>query len=167
MIHEHEVFDAVRRGYTEFENATSTDIIDYFNSIDSESLAGHVNNIKGILFEQEYVDSLEAQGITAELFGTTNHPGTDIHMLGDNGDIVELQLKATDSISYVNNAIADDPETAFVITSEVASQFDPNLVIDSGIENAALESAVSDTLMDEAVNPISPLSVIGWFFGIF
>ncbi|WP_411360144.1 hypothetical protein [Pseudidiomarina sp. YC-516-91] len=167
MIHEHEVFDAVRRGYTEFENASSTDIIDYFESLDDESLIGHVSNIKGILFEQEYVDNLESQGITAELFGATNHPGTDVQMLGDNGDIVELQLKATDSVSYINDAIADDPETAFVVTSEVASQFDPNLIIDSGIENAALESAVSETLMDEAVNPVSPLSVIGWVLGIF
>lgn len=167
MIHEHEVFDAVRRGYTEFENASSTDIIDYFESLDDESLIGHVSNIKGILFEQEYIDSLATQGVDAELFGATNHPGTDVQVLSDDGDIVELQLKATDSVSYVNNAIADDPETAFVVTSEVASQFDPNLVIDSGIENAALESAVSETLIDEVVNPISPLSVIGWFFGIF
>ena len=51
----------------------------------------------------------------------------------------------------------------FVVTSEVALQLDSELVIDSGIENAVLDQAVSDTLFSEAV---SPFSALGWLFGL-
>jgi len=39
-------------------------------------------------------------------------------------------------------------------------------VIDSGIEDAALEQAVSETVLEEAVIPVRPLQVIGWMFGL-
>jgi hypothetical protein len=35
-------------------------------------------------------------------------------------------------------------------------------VIDSGISDTVLEEAIGDVIM-----PISPLSVVGWFFGVF
>ena len=166
MISESEVFDAVRRGYNEFNTASSSEILDYFSEIDEGSVAGHLSHIKGILFEQEYVDQLASQGIQAEVFEATNHPVTDIAIFED-GDIVsELQLKATDSVSYVSSAIEDYPDVTFVITSEAAYGFDSDMVIDSGISDAALEQAVSETLLDEVVNPVSPISILGWFFGL-
>lgn len=166
MITELEVFDAVRRGYLEFETASNTEILDYFSTIDAESAAGHASHIKGILFEQEYVDLLATQGVEAQVFEATNHPVTDITIFEDGDVVVELQLKATDSASYINSSIAEYPEMDFVVTSEVASSFDSDMVMDSGIENAALEQAVGDTLMDEAVNPLSPFSVLGWLVGL-
>ena len=46
-----EVFEAIRRGYNDLENATDDEIIDYFENSSSEELTGHISNIKGILFE--------------------------------------------------------------------------------------------------------------------
>jgi len=166
MITELEVFEAVRRGYLEFETASNTEILDYFSAIDEGSVAGHASHIKGILFEQEYVDLLVTQGVEAQIFEATNHPVTDISIWEEGDVVVELQLKATESASYVNAAIEEYPEVEFVVTSEVAVGFDSDMVMDSGIENAALEQAVGDTLMDEVINPLSPFSVIGWFIGL-
>ena len=85
----------------------------------------------------------------------------------DGDEIVhELQLKATDSSSYINATLEEHPDIEIVATTEVASGFDADLVTDSGIEDAALEQAVTDTLFDEVVNPISPISVIGWLVGL-
>jgi hypothetical protein len=166
MINSAEVFDAVRRGYVEFESASNEEIVSYFDGIDDESVGGHANNIKGILFEQEYADNLLAQGIDAELFSETNHPITDL-AIWDDGELVnELQLKATDSISYIQATISDNPDITIVATSEVASNFDSETVIDAGIENVALEDAVSETLFDEAINPLSKTSILGWIFGL-
>jgi len=165
VITEPDVFEAVRRGYSELESTSNAEIINYFSSIDESSVAGHVSHIKGILFEQEYVELLAAQGIEAQVFDATNHPVTDISILEDGEVVNELQLKATDSVSYVSSAIEEYPDIDFVVTSEVASSFDPDFVVDSGIENAVLDQVVSETLF-EVVNPISPLSVIGWLFGL-
>jgi hypothetical protein len=166
MITEVEVFEAVRRGYLEFETASNTEILDYFSAIDEGFVAGHASHIKGILFEQEYVDLLAVQGVESQIFEATNHPITDIAVF-DGGDIAnELQLKATDSVSYLSAAVQENPDVGFVVTSEVATGVDSDMVMDSGIEDAVLEQAVSDTLLDEVINPFSPFSGVGLLFGL-
>lgn len=163
MLEKQLVFDSVRRGYLDLQAATNSEIIDYFSAIEPESVAGHASHIKGILFEQVYVDVLATQGIEAQIFEATNHPITDLAILQDGNVINELQLKATDSFSYVSAAIENHPDVAFVVTSEIALQLDSELVTDSGIENAMLDQVIGDTLFSETV---SPFSVIGWLFGL-
>jgi DNA-binding NarL/FixJ family response regulator len=166
MINSEQVFDTVRRGYNDFEQASNEDILSYFEDVDPDAMIGHVSNIKGILFEQLYVDKLAEQGIHAEVFEATNHPVVDIAIFDDGEVVNELQLKATDSVSYINVTLEEHPDIAIVATSEVAAHFDSEMVIDSGISDAVLEDAVTETLLDEVVNPVSPLSVLGWFFGL-
>ena len=161
-----DVFDAVRRGYRELESASRHEITAYFDAIETTDILGHSNHIKGILFEQEYVDALETSGIAASLFEATNHPGTDVMLFGGIDGTTEIQLKATDSVSYVTGAMEEDPEIVFAVTSEVAAQIGADVVIDAGIENAALESAVADTLFEEAVSPFGALSLFRLLIGL-
>jgi len=160
------VFESVRRGYSELEAASNADIIDYFAEIDESSMVGHVSNIKGILFEKLYVEQLAEQGIEASIFEATNHPVVDVAIYDDGEVVNELQLKATDSVSYINDTIEKHPDVGIVATSEVADRIDSPMVIDSGIEDAALEEAVISTLVENTVNPVSPISVLGWLFGL-
>ena len=166
MIDASEVFEAVRRGYNQLEFASADEIADYFTDVEAKSVLGHVSNIKGILFEQEYMDTLAEQGISAQLFESTNPPLTDISILDPDGSINEIQLKATDSSSYINATVTDNPDIDVVTTSEVFGNIDHEGVIDSGISNSDLGDAVVETLFEDAVNPISPLSAIGWLLGL-
>ena len=166
MLNSNDVFDSVRRGYNELEHTSNADILNYFDDVDTDSMPGHVSHIKGILFEQQYVEHLATQGIDAEIFAATNHPVTDISIIEDGEVMNELQLKATDSVSYINATLDAHPDVAIVTTTEVATSFDNPMVIDSGIEDAVLESTVLETLTDDLVNPVSPLSVISWMFGL-
>ena len=161
-----DVFDAVRRGYDDLEFASEAEITAYFERVEPETVLGHSNHIKGILFEQEYVEVLGETGIEASLFDTTNHPGTDILVFGGIEGETEIQLKATDSINYVTRAMEEDPEITFAVTSEVAARIDSDLVIDTEIENAALESTVSETLFEESISPIGALSLVRFLIGI-
>ena len=160
-----DVFDAVRRGYTELETSSNEEIIAYFDSVDEESIAGHVSNIKGIYFEQVYVESLEEQGISASLFEETNHPVVDIS-IDDDELYGDFQLKATDSVSYINDTLETNPDVPVIATSEVAANFDSEMVIDSGISNEALESEVVSEVIGESINPIGIGSIIGLFCGL-
>jgi len=162
----HAVFDSVRRGYSELEVASNADIIDYFSVISADSMVGHVSNIKGILFEKLYVEQLAEQGIEASIFEATNHPVVDVAIYDDGEVVNELQLKATDSVSYINDTLEKHPDVEIVATSEVADRIDSSMVINSGIEDAALEEAVLSTLLENAVNPVSPISILGWLFGL-
>lgn len=159
------VFDSVRRGYNELEESSNSEILDYFQDLDTSVMDGHISNIKGILFEQVYTEQLLEQGVQAEMFDLVNHPDVDIAIFEGEEIVSELQLKATDSVSYVNEAFTESVD-GVVVTTEVASQIGSDMVIDSGIENALLERAVTETLVEEAVNPLSPISVLGWFFGL-
>lgn len=175
------VFSAVRRGYNELSEASDSEIIDYFQAIDEDSMTGHLSNIKGIVFEEVYVDQLRSDGVDAYLFEETNHPLTDIFVYGD--DVEEFQLKATDSVSYINDTLESLDDTSIVVTSEVASHFDDPRIIDSGISNQELTESVTTALFDgsdvvsdtgidattdsvlDGISPI-PISPIGILFGL-
>lgn len=166
MVNPELVFDSVRRGYNELEYASNDDIVAYFDAVDPDAIGGHISNVKGILFEQMYVEQLANQGIEASVFEATNHPDVDVAIFNDGELTAELQLKATDSVSYINTTLAENPDVAIVATSEVAAHFDSEMVIDSGISDALLEEGVAETLFDDALNPVSPLSVLGWLIGL-
>lgn len=167
MLNPDLVFDSVRRGYNALEQSSNEDIIRYFDELDADAVLGHVNNIKGILFEQVYVEQLAEQGIQAGVYDLTNHPGSDVFVLEDGGIAYELQMKATDSVSYINSALLENPDVAIVATSEVASVAASDMVINSGIENTVLEETVAEALFEEVVSPVGLGSIIGLFFGLF
>jgi len=159
MIEPNEVFDSIRRGYTDLNTSSNEEIFDYFQTVDEESMQGHISNIKGILFEQEYVQNLEDMGVHTSIFEATNHPVTDISIFDDNGDVInELQLKATDNVSYINETLIENPDISIVATTEVANSINNDMVIDSGIENAVLENSVIEVL-----SPI-PVTTTGFAF---
>ncbi|WP_347917125.1 hypothetical protein [Paracoccus marcusii] len=166
MIEEARVFDAVRRGYNELGSSSPEEIISYFANIDVNAALGHVNHIKGILFEEVYAAHLTEQGFEAALFEATNHPLADIAIYEGGLFAGELQLKATDSASYVAATLQENPDVSVVVTSEVAARFDPALVTDSGIENAVLEEVVQNSIFEEAVSPVGAFTLIRWFIGL-
>lgn len=190
MIAQSSVFDAVRRGYNELELVSNDEIFDYFGDVNPDAMLGHISNIKGIVFEQEVVTALNEQGMDAMLFEATNHPVSDIALMSDGDIAAEVQLKATDSVTYINETLAENPDIPIIVTSEVANGFDSAMVIDSGIDNIALDDAVTDVLSGEIANhvgvsvvsdaaseglaelvadvalPISPIGIIGALFGL-
>ena len=154
-----DIFEAVRRGYNEFAEASANEIISYFEDVDADAMSGHVSNIKGILFEQEIVAALNEQGVEAILFEATNHPISDIAIMSDGDIAVEMQLKATDSVSYIKETLAEHPDIPIIATSEVAANIDNVMVIDSGIDNEALTQAVTETIAAEQMNELGIESV--------
>ena len=167
MIRNDEVFEAIRRGYTDLKYSNDEDIISYFKNLDEDSITGHINNIKGILFEQEYIDKLTDEGVNASIFEATNHPITDIKIYDENnGEIInEIQLKATDSVSYINETLNENPDIQIVATTEVAQLMNNDMVIDSGISNDALEEIIIDTILPFGTTALL-LGGIGLLFGL-
>ncbi len=83
-------------------------------------LAGLISGIKGKLFEIDYIDWLNhghlPDGWTAELAHSANNPAWDIAIHDGHGHVAELlQVKATESLAYVREAIAAHPEIDVVV----------------------------------------------------
>lgn len=98
---------------------------DYLGSLSDEQIPGVVSNIKGIVHEMEFVNYENSDGdsVTAALFPETNHEGFDLLLTdGATGDSWEVQLKTTDSSSYVQQWIDKYPEGEILVSEEIASE---------------------------------------------
>lgn len=147
-----------------------------------EMLRGVVSTAKGKYFELLVRDQINsgtsfgdislAHGQIAELAEKLNQPGWDIAITDSQGHIADVvQLKATESVRYIKNALERYPDIKIISTSEVAHAADSHqLVIDSGISDQAIENTVGhaisyasadfvDVVVD-SFNPLFPLVFI-------
>lgn len=156
--------------------AAQRSFLEQVQSLDSDEILGFTSGIKGKLFEIEYVDYLNSgnlpEGYIAELAKSPNNPGWDIAILGEAGELKDvIQAKATDSVSYVADAISKYPSIDVVSTSEVYGQlvmqgYGEN-VINSGIAEDSLSARIDDAgnitdSFGDWVPPITMLALIAF-----
>ena len=120
---------------------------------------GQISNIKGKYFEAlvnnrlnegEAVGELQlAPGQTTSLAESPSEKGWDLEIIDENGESVQrLQLKATESMSYVKSALQDHPDYRVVVPSEVGSATDE--IIGTDISHAELrEESAADTVREQ------------------
>jgi hypothetical protein len=157
--------------------AASHSLLDELRHLDAHGVVGLTSGIKGKLFELRYLDYLNADhhlpdGYHAELAHSATQPGWDIRVVGPDDHVAELiQMKATDSASYVKHALDVYPYIDVTTTSEVQShllmQGMAAHVADSGISNVDLTAAVNDAFDNAAVHmhwgpPVISLAIAAW-----
>jgi len=116
-----------------------------------EERLGFVSAIKGKLFEVKYTDYLNSNlesGYSASMASLSNQKGWDIKIQGPDKEVVDLlQLKATNSASYVNDAIEKYPEIDIVSISDLQGQ----LALVSPTANVTLSSISDNDLLTEII----------------
>ncbi|GAA4292556.1 hypothetical protein [Aestuariibaculum suncheonense] len=133
--------------------------LDELENLDSEQLTGIISNWKGKLFEIEVRDKLNngelvgdiqlETGQYAVIADELNQPGWDLEIFNADGTVAEaLQLKATNSLSYINEAFEKYPDIDIISTLEI-SEFNEDL-INSNITLEDLEAELHEPL--EALN---------------
>lgn len=154
-----------------------------FFELGGEELQGAINTAKGKYFEYLVADRLNAgeqvgpvllpDGHRAVLADSLNQPGWDMRIVGPDGATADyLQLKATDSAGYIQEALHRYPDIEILATHEVARS---GLVLDSGITESDLHDQVSSAVdvMDYSVterfldyfSPLFPLVAIATWEG--
>ena len=115
-----------------------------------EQLAGFIGGVKGKYFEVLVADRLNAgatlgdlrlgPGQMARLASSPFQPGWDLEILGRSGRSLEqIQLKATESMSYVKDALEKHPDIRVAVPAGVGGA--SGSVISTNISNAHLEKA--------------------------
>ncbi len=162
-------------------NPSITD--DRLFSLDADALQGAVNTAKGKYFEYLVVEKLNQgqqvgplllePGQQALLAESMTQPGWDLRIVDEHGHVVEyLQLKATDSVSYIRSALERYPDIQILATNEVV---DSGLVLDSGITDQhlraqvemgvdALDVSIAETFLDH-FHPLLPLAAMALYEG--
>jgi hypothetical protein len=134
-----------------FPNRAIADLAD----MNTEQLQGVISNWKGKLFEINVRDKLNngdivgdvslGEGQFAELAESLNQPGWDLRIFNADGSVADfLQLKATNSMSYINEALTKYPDIDILATSEVA-ELSENL-LNSNISNDELTEPLTSVL---------------------
>jgi len=97
---------------------------EYLSNLSDTQLNGVASNVKGILHELEFVtqENSDYDSVRAVLYENTNHPGYDIKMYDTStGESWDVQLKATDSASYVEDWM-DKNDGDIRVTEELANK---------------------------------------------
>jgi len=144
-----EIIKAYDAAYPNLSDSISFE--DKVRELDGEALTGFISGVKGKLFEQKYVAYLNdgnlPDGYTAVLAESATQPGWDIAIEGQNGEIASvLQAKATDSVSYVQDALEKYPNIDVVTTDEVYSH-----LAMSGISENITNGSVSNVELVDAL----------------
>ena len=137
--------------------------LDSLEGATEERLQGFANGVKGKYFEVLVRNKLKAgervgdihlePGQEATLAASQNQPGWDLRIVEkDTGEVVQdLQLKATNSMSYVKSALEKHPDIKVVVPSELDAEAAlRDDVIATGISN--------DNLGDETRTKLDELS---------
>jgi hypothetical protein len=119
----------------------------------ADKIEGLVSGVKGKLFEMKFVDELNSGGLpdgfTARIADSATQQGWDIQIVDRSGRVAEaLQAKATESVSYVQDALEQYPGIDVVTTSETFAALTAagaaESVRDGGFSEAALDVVVSE-----------------------
>lgn len=150
--------------------------LESLNERSHEEILGFVNAWKGKLFEVEVQDQLNAgvqvgdwqleAGQHAELADSATQPGWDLSIINDDGSVAEvIQLKATDSASYVNHALDRYPDINVIATSDIAAHAD-NLdsvsVADTSVHDVTgdVTDAINNDSASDALLHTAPATLI-------
>ena len=144
------ILHAIKRSSPTYAELSNSEIGERLSGLDENQLLGLANNIKGIYHELQFIEIENSDGdsITASLYPETNHKGFDV-MLTDEitGEVIDVQLKATDSTSYVQAWHDEYQDGEILVTEEIAEKM--NLKT-SGISNDEITVEVDD-FMDKLI----------------
>ncbi len=136
--------------------AQSESFSDAVGRMASDELVGLASGVKGKLFELELVDHLNSGGLPdgfhAELAHSATQAGWDIQVTDASGGISEvLQAKATESASYVREALERYPDIDVSTTTEVHAQL-VAMGLAQNVHNSGISEAVLQAKVDAAAH---------------
>ncbi|MDA1096448.1 MAG: hypothetical protein O3B84_04240 [Chloroflexi bacterium] len=137
------------------------------HSADSQEMIGFINNWKGKFFEVLVRDELNAgnpvgdvfltAGQTARLAASINQPGWDLAIDNADGTVAELmQLKATDSLSYVKKALERYDSFRVLTTTEAVDEA-TEAILSSGMSVSELEDQILEPMADLFESPMEQM----------
>ncbi|SEM30604.1 hypothetical protein SAMN04488008_11454 [Maribacter orientalis] len=150
-----------------FELAFPGKSIDSLSDFNTEQLGGIVSAWKGKYFEVLVRDKLNAgewvgdihlePGQVASLAESPTQEGWDLVISNLDGTIAqELQLKATESLGYVKEAIEKYPDIDVMTTDEVSTGIDG--IFSSGINESDIEASIMAPLEDLLDSPLEEIA---------
>lgn len=143
-----EFIGAIRDRYPDLAHASISEISEHMQQYTSEQMIGVISLIKGKLFERLVAryENQDSDAWVAALHDDESYPGSDLIFENlDTGETLEVSLKATNDLGYLEESLAKYPEFPIVSTDEVAFAFgNEEFVWASGITNEQVTEITED-----------------------
>ena len=143
-----EFIQSIKDRYPELADSSIPEIASAMAQYEPQQMMGVINLIKGRLFERlvtryENQDSDQWQAV---LHDDPSYPGSDLILENQaTGETVEVSLKATDNLAYLEQALVKYPDYPIIATDEVAQIVgDEQWVWLSGLSNEELIKVTQD-----------------------
>ena len=154
------VLEALNRANPQTLEMSTEQVRDYLGSLSPEQLQGVVNSTKGVYHELKFVDqeNSDFDSWHAELMPDVNNPGADVVLSNlETGEIIEVQLKATNSLGYIGEHLDRYADVSIMATSEVAGRAG-EAVGSTGFSNEELTTDVQQILESSASAGVSDIA---------
>jgi len=135
---------SIRDRWPKLEDASVGEIAEFMKEEYSDgAIPGVINQIKGKLFENLTVAHENADGDEwrAFLHEDESYPGSDMIMENtETGETIELSLKATENLNYIESSLLKYPEFPILTTSEIPEEYpDLEMVIASDFSHREIK----------------------------
>lgn len=155
-----EFIQAIRDRMPELKDASLEEIADAIGEYDLDPTGGMFVLVKGKLFERlvERAENTDGDSVFMRLHSDESHPGSDaIQWDSDTGQTLEISIKASENIDYLESALIRYPELPLIVTSdhESTDQIVGMLMTDSKLEDVTQEN------FDALLSGLDRMSVAG------
>jgi hypothetical protein len=168
-----EFIQSIRDRYPDLADASIGEISVHMSQYAPEQMVGVISLIKGKLFERmvAHYENNDSDDWKAVLHTDEQYPGSDLIFENEvTGEIVEVSLKATDNLGYLESSLLKYPEFPIVSTDEVAGLFgDSTIVMKSGISNQEITQVTKENFsaLLDTVDRADALTVAGAGVGAY
>ena len=158
-----EFLESIRDRYSGLANASINEIAEHMQQYSEAQMVGVISLLKGKLFERLVAryENQDSDAWKAVLHEDEQYPGSDLIFENvETGDTVEVSLKATNDLGYLEQALVKYPEHPIVSTDEVAEAFGNDEVVwASGISNEAVTDITQENFDArlEELNQVNPI----------
>ena len=151
---------SIKRSIPDLQDSSLEEMSSFFAEKTPEQMSGYVNLVKGEMFEHliEEHENNDGDIWKAKLHEDRSYPGSDVVFTNiETGEEIEISLKATNNMNYIEEALKKYPDIRIIGTREVEHHFGDNPFVDaSHISDNEIE-IVTEQNFERLVNQLKPL----------
>ena len=152
---------SIKRSIPDLQDSSFEEMSSFFAEKTPEQMNGYVNLVKGEMFEHlvEEYENNDGDNWSAKLHDDRTYPGSDVVFTNiKTGEEIEISLKSTDNMNYIEQALKKYPDTPIIATSEAESHFGDNPFVDTSHFSDNQIETVTKENFERLIYKLEPLN---------
>jgi len=152
---------SIKRSIPDLQDSSLEEISSFFAEKTPTQMNGYLNLVKGEMFEHlvEKYENNDGDNWSAKLHDDRTYPDSDVVFTNiKTGEEIEISLKSTDNMNYIEKALKKYPDTPIIATSEAEAHFGDNPFVDTSHFSDNEIETVTEENFERLVSQLEPLN---------